>query len=204
MKFRKYHLILLSLLAGVILTLAWPERGFPGLLFIGLVPMLYVEDYISRNREKFIKFSVLFYSYPGFFVWNLLTTWWIANSTLIGAVLAIVLNALFMSIIFQMFHWLKKKVRFRFVSFISLVCFWVAFEYLHLNWDLNWPWLNLGNGFATYYKWVQWYEYTGTFGGSVWIIVGNILIFMFINTISFRTYGAEFLRDLRLYQNKAP
>jgi len=183
LKIHKIYLVILSLLSGVILTLAWPERGFPGLLFIGLVPMLAMEDYISRHREKFIKFSVLFYSYPGFFLWNLLTTWWIANSTLVGAVMAIVLNSLFMAIIFQVFHWSKKHLRFRFVSYLALVCYWIAFEYLHLNWDLNWPWLNLGNGFASYYKWVQWYEFTGAFGGTLWALGGNLLVFMLIKKI---------------------
>jgi len=182
-KFRKIHLVLLSFMTCILLTFAWPERGFAGLLFIGLVPMLIMEDYISRHREKFIKFSVLFYSYPGFFLWNLLTTWWIVNSTLIGAVMAIVLNSLFMAIIFQAFHWSKKHLRFRFVSYLALVCYWIAFEYLHLNWDLNWPWLNLGNGFAAYYKWVQWYEYTGAFGGTLWVLGGNILVFMLIEKI---------------------
>ena len=183
MKFRKFHLVLLSLLGGVILSLAWPERGFAGLLFIGLVPLLAVEDYISRHRGKFVKFSVLIYTYPGFFVWNLLTTWWIVNSTLVGAILAIVLNALFMSIIFQMFHWSRQYLRYRIVSYIALACYWIAFEYLHLNWDLNWPWLNLGNGFASYYKWVQWYEYTGAIGGTLWVLAGNILVFMLIGEL---------------------
>ncbi len=183
LKFRKFHLILLSLLSGVILSLAWPERGFPGLLFIGLVPLLAVDDYISRHPKKFVRFSVLIYTYPGFFIWNLLTTWWIANSTLIGAVMAIVLNALFMSIIFQLFHWSKKYLRYRFVSFLALVCYWIALEYLHLNWDLNWPWLNLGNGFAAYYNWVQWYEYTGALGGTLWVLVGNILAFTIFDAL---------------------
>jgi apolipoprotein N-acyltransferase len=102
LKSRKIHLILFSLLSGVLLSVAWPERGFAGLLFIGLVPLLAVEDQVSRNPEKHVRFSVLFYTYPGFFIWNLLTTWWIVNSTLIGAILAIVLNSLFMSVIFQL------------------------------------------------------------------------------------------------------
>jgi apolipoprotein N-acyltransferase len=53
-------------------------------------------------------------------------------------------------------------------------------EYLHLNWDLNWPWLNLGNGFSSYYRWVEWYEYTGAFGGTLWVLVANVLIYLLI------------------------
>ncbi len=177
LKIRKIHPVLLSLLSGVILSLAWPERGFPGLLFIGFLPLLLAEENLYQNREKTIKFSALIYSYPGFLLWNLLTTWWIVNSTFIGAALAIILNSLFMSIVFQAFHWTRKKLSGSPVGYLALISYWIALEYLHLNWDLNWPWLNLGNGFATWYKWVQWYEYTGTFGGTLWVLSGNLMIF---------------------------
>ncbi|NCA77873.1 MAG: apolipoprotein N-acyltransferase [Alphaproteobacteria bacterium] len=177
LKIRKIHPVLLSLLSGVILSLAWPERGFPGLLFIGFLPLLLAEENLYQNREKTIKFSALIYSYPGFLLWNLLTTWWIVNSTFVGAALAIILNSLFMSIVFQAFHWTRKKLSGSPVGYLALISYWIALEYLHLNWDLNWPWLNLGNGFATWYKWVQWYEYTGTFGGTLWVLSGNLVIF---------------------------
>ena len=32
----------------------------------------------------------------------------------------------------------------------ALISLWLSFEYLHLNWDLSWPWLTLGNVFAHY------------------------------------------------------
>ena len=183
MDFKKQHLLLLSLLSGLLLTLAWPERGFPGLLFIGFVPLFLIEDYMHRNREKFIRFSALLYAYPGFFTWNILTTWWIVNSTLVGAILAIVLNSLFMSIVFQAFHWTRRYLTERNAAYAALISFWIAFEYLHLNWDLNWPWLNLGNGFCSWYTWVQWYEYTGTMGGTIWVLVGNMLVYELLSKV---------------------
>jgi apolipoprotein N-acyltransferase len=172
--------LLLSLLSGLLLAFGWPERGIPLLLFAGLVPMLLLEDLVSRKPERFIRFSVLLLSYPGFLLWNLLTTWWIVNSTTVGAVLAILLNALFMSIILQAFHWTKKKTGFAPAGYAAFITYWLSLEYLHLNWDLNWPWLNLGNGFASWYRWVEWYEFTGTFGGSLWILGGNLLIFYMV------------------------
>jgi apolipoprotein N-acyltransferase len=54
---------------------------------------------------------------------------------------------------------------------------WVSMEYLHLNWDLSWPWLTLGNGFANAVDVVQWYEYTGFLGGSLWVLLMNVLLF---------------------------
>ena len=181
MKINKLYLFSLSLATGILLSLAWPERGFPGLLFIGFVPLLFLENIFYKNRELDTKFSVLLWSWPGFLTWNLLTTWWIVNSTTIGGILAIVLNSLFMSIVFQAFHWFRKKFQHAGAGYVALLSYWIAFEYLHLNWDLNWPWLNLGNGFASFYKWVQWYEYTGASGGTLWALVGNILVFELIS-----------------------
>ena len=33
-------------------------------------------------------------------------------------------------------------------ALISFPVLWLAFEYLHLNWDLTWSWLTLGNVFS--------------------------------------------------------
>jgi apolipoprotein N-acyltransferase len=180
---KKFFLLILACCSGLILSLAWPERGFPGFLFVGLVPLLFIEEIISKNRDRFSKFSVLLYTYPAFILWNGLTTWWIYNSTGIGAILAIVLNSLFMAIVFQLFHYSKAKLKNSFAGYAGLTFFWISFEYLHLNWDLNWPWLNLGNGFASYYKWVQWYEFTGAMGGTLWVLGANIMVFLLLNKI---------------------
>jgi len=192
MKLKKVHLLLLSILSGAFLALAWPAHGFPGLLFIGFVPLLFMEDYMARNREQFSTFRTLFYSYPAFFTWNLLTTWWIYNSTFMGAVMAIVLNSLFVAIVFQAYSWAKKRLTGNVAGYMALISFWIAFEYLHLNWILTWPWLTVGNGFASYYMWVQWYEYTGVLGGTLWVLVANILIFEVLKGVSFKFRVSSF------------
>ncbi|WP_339611912.1 apolipoprotein N-acyltransferase, partial [uncultured Planktosalinus sp.] len=64
-----------------------------------------------------------------------------------------------------------------FISTVFLTALWICFEKMHLNWDFSWPWLNLGNGFSEYISWVQWYEYTGTFGGTLWVWIVNLSIF---------------------------
>jgi apolipoprotein N-acyltransferase len=161
---KKYYLILISVLAGVILSIAWPERGFPGFLFVGLVPLLFIEETILNQSDRFSPFAVLFYSYPAFLTWNALTTWWIYNSTGVGAIISIMVNAAFMSVVFQAFHFSRKKLRYAAAGYACMVLYWMAFEYLVLNWVLNWPWLNLGNGFSSYYHWVEWYELEALYG----------------------------------------
>ncbi len=160
--------------------MGWPMYGFPYLLFIGFVPLLFIEDYISRNPAFFHRYSMFSYAYLAFFVWNGFTTWWIFNSTIFGGIMALLLNSLFMSVTFFLFHLSKKVFRRNDHAIYLLLLYWLAFEYIHLDWDLSWPWLNLGNGFAMYTKWVQWYEYTGTGGGSFWILLINIVVFRMV------------------------
>jgi apolipoprotein N-acyltransferase len=83
--------------------------------------------------------------------------------------------------------WLYYRFRVttnRAFSLFALVCFWIGYEYLHQTWDLNFPWMTLGNGFAVNHQWVQWYEYTGVYGGTIWIWVINILIFLIYRGLS--------------------
>ena len=63
------------------------------------------------------------------------------------------------------------------MAYVGLLSFYISMEYLHQSWDLNFPWMNLGNGFAGMHQLVQWYEYTGVYGGSIWILVSNILAY---------------------------
>ena len=81
-----------------------------------------------------------------------------------------------MACVIFLFVWLKSKFNDR-RAWWALLSFWLSFEYLHLNWDLSWPWLTLGNVFAHYPKYIQWYEFTGVLGGSLWIVLANILLF---------------------------
>ena len=96
-----------------------------------------------------------------------------------GAAMAIILNALFMAFIFLFFHKIKKRIgeKWGSVIFISI---WIAFEYLYHGDDITWPWLTLGNAFADSIGIIQWYEYTGVFGGSLWVLVVNCLLFSFL------------------------
>jgi apolipoprotein N-acyltransferase len=61
------------------------------------------------------------------------------------------------------------------MGYLSLITYWVSMEHVHLQWELSFPWLNLGNGFACRPEWVQWYAYTGALGGTVWVLVANLL-----------------------------
>ncbi|HSK11815.1 MAG TPA: apolipoprotein N-acyltransferase, partial [Phnomibacter sp.] len=93
-----------------------------------------------------------------------------------GAVGAIVANSLIMCFPIMAYRFARKKLGTELGLAAWIFC-WISYEYIHHNWDLSWPWLTLGNGFATKPSWVQWYRYTGTTGGSLWVLLTNAVVF---------------------------
>ncbi len=169
-----YSLLGASSLSSLLLALGFPDLiPMPLLMFVGFVPLLWVEDQIAKAKGS--RWDVFKFSYHTFVLWNILTTYWVANTSLPAGLFAILVNSGLMCIPFLLYHEVKKSMPN--LSFLALIVFWITFEYNHLNWDLTWPWLTLGNSFAEYPSLVQWYEYTGVFGGSLWILLTNALIF---------------------------
>jgi len=168
---------ILSLLSGVLLWLSWYPYGFVFTIFIAFVPLYSASDKLLKRNKGILFWQGIWVSFPAFLIWNIGVTWWIWNSTVPGAIAAIVLNALFMSCVFGIWHWVKKSNLSETTLALAFIAFWCAWEYLHLNWQINWPWLNLGNIFAANPKIVQWYEFTGTFGGTIWILAVNFLVY---------------------------
>lgn len=165
-----------ALLSGALLALGWPTYGFPVLLFFAFVPLLLLEYDIRVSTVKNKRLKLLAYSYLSFFIWNFVTTSWLQYADIFGAAFAVLVNSLLMALIILAYHGVAK-IRSPMVSLVFLISLWMAFEKLHLAWEFSWPWLNLGNGFSEYYKWIQWYEYTGTFGGTLWIWIVNGTVF---------------------------
>jgi apolipoprotein N-acyltransferase len=176
------QLYLLALLSGLLLTFAWFPHGFLPLLFVGFVPLLLVERSIAERTGKYKALLVFTCAYLTFITWNVLTTWWVKNASLGGAMMAFLCNSLLMALVFLLYYQIKKRIGDKYQYFI-FCCFWITWEFLHLDWDLSWPWLTLGNAFADQLNWVQWYEFTGVFGGGLWVLVVNCIIAScFVNT----------------------
>lgn len=178
--------LLPALLSAFLLWLAWPPMPFTApLLLIGFVPLLFAVENIfqsgiqKRGRAVFIVCGITF------FVWNTSCIYWVFNSlnaimpVWVASLISLIpfgLAALLMTVAFCLYYKLRKITN-RSLSYAGLVCFWMGYEYLHQTWDLAFPWMNLGNGFAAMHQLIQWYEFTGVYGGTYWILVSNILIF---------------------------
>ncbi|MEZ4914485.1 MAG: apolipoprotein N-acyltransferase [Chitinophagales bacterium] len=182
---------ILMLISAVLGFLAWPDINFFPLIFVAWIPLFMLED-IARNKNYSLK-KVFLFLYLQFLLWNVLTTWWVKNASLAGGILAFVFNSLFMTLPWLLFAYMRRKYT-PLTSYIALLCFWMAFEYIHLNWELTWPWLTLGNVFAGFPQIVQWYSYTGVGGGTFWVILVNIVLFRQIQKI--QTYNWHEARNI--------
>ncbi len=167
-----------STLCGLLLWLAWPVGKLGPLLFLAWVPLLWMEAQ-SRGDGRGGRFflRVLW----AMLIWNAGTTWWMYYSTAVGSVVAIVANSMLMTL-----PWVLTRKTAQAAGsswgYLALVLYWCAFEHIHLNWEISWPWLTLGNGFAMFPKWIQWYEITGVFGGTLWILVANIGLLLWLSS----------------------
>lgn len=177
---------LLALLSAFLLWLAWPPMPFTSpLLLIGLAPLLIALDSISGNAEKKQGKRIFLTAGLTFLVWNTASIYWVYNaiSAYNGPLVAIPvslipygLGALLMTFAFWLYYRLGKYVNKK-IAYLGLIAFYIALEYLQQTWDLAFPWMTLGNGLAGMHQLAQWYDYTGIYGGSLWILVSNILAF---------------------------
>ncbi|HXB39515.1 MAG TPA: apolipoprotein N-acyltransferase [Bacteroidia bacterium] len=179
----------LSILSGILLGASW-FSPLTFLIFTALVPLFFLTEEILVNSKR-PKGAVFLFSYITFVIWNGIDTWWTWFASPGGAVMAVLANSLLMAFTYWVFFILYKSIDKRPVDSIQsplanrllhtgywlLIPIWLSFEYLHTLWELAWTWLTLGNVFAFQHNWVQWYEYTGVSGGTLWILVMNILIF---------------------------
>jgi len=178
--------ILLTISSGLLLWLAWPPIPYTTfLLFVGFVPILIaIENIINSDYKKKGK-KVFGTAFLGFFVWNTASVYWVYNAIKKDAGFAALpvsfipysLGPLLMAFAIWLYYRLRV-VSSRGIAITGLVCFWVAYEYLNQTWALAFPWMTLGNGFAVSHQMVQWYEYTGVYGGTIWILALNILLFL--------------------------
>ena len=185
--------IFAALLFGALLGFSWPTWGFAPLLFVAFVPLLWLLQR-SESTSFWNFFSTI---YLGFFIWNALTTWWLWNATAFGMFFAIIVNTFLMTFVICLWRRVKRKLGQK-AGFVFLPFAWICFEKMHLVWGFSWPWLNLGNGFASSTNWVQWYEYTGSFGGTLWVWVVNIAIFLALKKYNNTKKVIHFLKPFLL------
>jgi apolipoprotein N-acyltransferase len=175
----KYTLVILSVTGGILTGLAWTWWCSGLILLIAFVPFFLIENYLCENPKKFSYNAFFIYIIPGFVIFSIIALGWMRVASLTGAICVI----MGLSFLMAFTMWLAHVVRCRvgnIAGFVSLIVFWLAYEYITLNINIISPWLNLGNGLSKDIMLVQWYEVTGTAGGSLWILCSNLFLTLYL------------------------
>lgn len=175
----KYTLAALSVFAGVLSGLAWTSWCSGLVLLISFVPFFLIENYLFENPKRFSPNAFFIYILPGFVIFSILTMGWMRVASLTGAICVIMGLSFLMAFV----TWLAHIVRLRTgntTGIITMITFWLSYEYASLNINIVSPWINLGNGLSKDILFTQWYDITGTGGGSLWILCSNIFLTIFL------------------------
>lgn len=174
----------LILLFVVMMSLPYIVPGTGLMALFGFIPLLCMERIASILGKK----HIWIYHYSAFVLWNAATTFWVCNATIGGGLFAIFANALQMSLVFGLFRMSRKRFSGA-LPYIFLMVTWIAWERFYFDAEISWPWLVLGNSFARTTWAIQWYEFTGSLGGSLWIWVSNLSIFGLMTSMSSGRWG---------------
>jgi len=166
------------LLSGLLLFLSWPDRGLNFLVFGALLPWLLVLDDLRSRKEvkrRFLK--VFFLSWLLFAVFNGATGWWVGLAHWSGLVAMVFIAASLEALLMTLWLWVSRQIGER-RGLWAFPFFWITHEWILNSWDMEWPWLKLGYALADRVEWIQWYSVTGVWGGSLWILLVNLLLFV--------------------------
>lgn len=171
----KVLMLALMLMSSVMMGIPFLIPGCGWVALIGLTPLLLADVIAESERIR----GFWLWCWLCFVLWNAMTTFWVCNATIGGGIFAVMANALQMTVIYCAARAARKRIG-NSLSIVLLMLMWISWERLYFNVDISWPWLTLGNAFAGSTRLVQWYEYSGTLGGSLWIWLSNVWLFALI------------------------
>ena len=165
-----FRWVLYSIGGALSFALAWIPINITPLIVVSFFLFLLLEQEIRKSNKHWI----FYFSFItiGSFILNFLTTYWIWNASQGGAAFAWLFDTFLMIIPFLIFYFVNKKIGIP--NYWFFIALWISMELLHTNWQFAYPWLIVGNVFSAWPKLIQWYEYTGVFGGSFWVLITSV------------------------------
>lgn len=184
----------LALLSGVCFGLAWKPleiHFLPFLTCVAFLPIFFLcEKYVfelaasKKNSYSQPKLnSPVKYVFISFLVWNVIATGWILHAHVVAGLFILVVQSGIQTLVIQLWmrlHAVFSHYKMPLLWYVFFVFLWLSFEYIMLNNPFHWPWLILGNSLGSVPKYIQWYEFTGHLGGSLWILFLNVFFYHLI------------------------
>lgn len=177
--------------SAALFLLSWPALvGLPIFALFAFVPLFYISQLaISR---KITHNELKWFTAAAFLTWNVGAVSFLFSLEaslgirMLSMFTPVVINTLWMTAAMMLYHWSAQRAGVGWGS-VLFVAVWLSFEFIELHWPLAFPWLNLGHVFATQPEWVQWYSITGVAGGSLFVLLLNVMISLGILHLSSKT-----------------
>ncbi len=190
----KFTEILLSILSGAVLVLAFPKFHFEFLAWVGLVPMLWAIRKKTPVQAAFLGFiaGLVFYLGLLYWIYNVLTAYGHLPSAL--SVFLIVLLTAYLALYFSAFalgiRWIGTKTDLPETLFAPPL--WVALEYVRGVLFSGFPWELLGYSQYRILSLVQISDITGVYGVSFLIILVNAALYRLAFFAADRCWSSAF------------
>lgn len=178
------HRWALSLTSALFLSLSFPPFNLSILQIPAFVFLVRLSLLCDSKRQ------VIYYAYPSFILWNLLSTYWLMMATIAGGIAAILANAVIMLLPLLLIRSFFRSGLHPLLSSLFGASAWAGYEFLHHNWDLSWPWLTLGNGWSNHIGAIQYISVTGVFGISFWVVLSSLFLFSYFQKPSKRVLAS--------------
>jgi len=181
-----------AIISGILLGASYPSYPFIHLeilAWIGMIPFLLDIKNETHFRTFFSK------SYVLMFTLTAVAVWWISISTVIGGILTLFAQSVFMTIPLIVFFYLKKWVKWPF-ALLALPFIWTAWEWIYLDMDISFGWLTIANSQSNLIWLVQYVDLFGAWAISFWLILFNALGVLLYEKHQANFKTSKFARDV--------
>jgi apolipoprotein N-acyltransferase len=172
------YLFILPLITGLLLAVSTLPSELYFLNFIAFVPLLFGADYVVDRKRPFLYFLLqLSISLLAFYM---IASWWVFEVAGWSQALGLLIILPFL-VLLTPYIIIRRKARG--LSALYFVLAWMAAETLQAFLEFGSPFYNLGHALGAEPGLIQWYEYTGASGGSLWVLAFNVLLYQSIKAI---------------------
>ena len=161
--------LLLVLVSVALFVGGFPPYSLLPFMMLAWVPLLWLW------KEK----KSVWWCIAAFAGWNIGSIGWLMEVQ-VNQIMAFVPALMVNTSLFALAWFLVRRTWIRLPqtwSWLALPIAWIPVEWIHFYWDLDFPWLTVGNALAEWPIFAQGYEIAGTALGSLWILGINGLVF---------------------------
>lgn len=170
-------LVFLPILSGVVLGISALPSQLWFLNFIAFVPLLLAVEKTLAYKRSLLIFSVqLFIALTVFYLW---VGSWVLQTANMAFLIGLLILVPFIVLLLP--YVLLKKRAYKYAS-VYFAAAWITAEMIQSYFQLGSPFFNLGHSVAKVPQLIQWYEYTGAAGGTLWVLAVNLGFYSFGKT----------------------